>query len=192
MKYLKASDSTVLDTEQGGHLYYLNSVSSSKDNASTLMEWNKTMGHCNFDDLHKLQNVVDSMKITEDQECECVICTEDKMCQFRNREPDERTKAPLEFVHCDLAGPIDPIVRGGVKYALLFVDDFTGIHMVYFLKHKSDTVEAMEKFLADSAPYGKIKRIRSDNGTEFTSNQFQSILRKNAINHETSVPYSPH
>ena len=132
------------------------------------------------------------MKITEDQECECVICTEDKMCQFRNREPDERAKGPLEFVHCDLAGTIDPVARDGFKYALLFVDDFTGIHMVYFLKHKSDTVEAMEKFLADSAPYGKIKRIRSDDGTEFTSNQFQSILRKNAIKHEASVPYSPH
>ena len=39
--------------------------------------------------------------------------------------------------------------------------------MVYFLKQKSDTTVGTERFLADTAPYGSIKRIRSDNGTEF-------------------------
>ena len=48
------------------------------------------------------------------------------MCHIRNLEPDERAKAPLEFVHCDLAGPIDPIARGDFEYTSCFVDDFTG------------------------------------------------------------------
>ena len=65
--------------------------------------------------------------------------------------------------------------------------------MVSFLKQKSDTLEATLKFLADiTRPFGKIKRMRSDNGTEFKSNQFESLLRKNLIKHETSAPYSPH
>lgn len=98
----------------------------------------------------------------------------------------------MEFVHCDLAGLINPVVRDGFKYALCFVDDYTGINMVYFLKQKRDTLEVTQKFLADIAPFGKIKRIRSDNGTEFKSNQFESLLRKNLIKHESSVPYSPH
>ncbi len=33
------------------------------------------------------------------------------MYQIRNREPDQRAKAPLEFVHCDLAGPIEPTAK---------------------------------------------------------------------------------
>ncbi|KAJ8358742.1 hypothetical protein SKAU_G00152670 [Synaphobranchus kaupii] len=45
---------------------------------------------------------------------------------------------------------------------------------------------------ADTAPYGKVKCMRSDNGTEFTSRDFQTLLRKNGIRHETSAPYSPH
>lgn len=61
-----------------------------------------------------------------------------------------------------------------------------------FLKAKSDTVRATEKFIADVEPYGKIKCIRCDNGTEFTSKEFQSLISKNAIRHETSAPYSPH
>ena len=50
----------------------------------------------------------------------------------------------------------------------------------------------MLKFLADSAPYGFVKRLRSDNGGEFVSNEFEDILVKNKIKHERSSPYSPH
>ena len=106
------------------------------------------------------------------------------MCQSRNRKPDEKPNKPLEFVYCDLAGPIDPVAKEGYKYTLSFVDDYTAINIVYFLKQKSDTLEATEKFLSDTAPFGKIKRLRSDNGSEFTS--------KNAIKHEMSTLYSPH
>ena len=50
--------------------------------------------------------------------------------------------------------------------------------MVYFLKCKSDTPKALEQFLADTAPLGTVRRVESDNGTEFTSEKFQSILRE--------------
>ena len=64
--------------------------------------------------------------------------------------------------------------------------------MIYFIRQKSDTFKATEKFLADSAPYGKVKCLRSDNGTEFTSESFQNLLLKHGIKHEKSAPYSPH
>lgn len=123
------------------------------------MEWHKILGHCNLKDVRKLQSVVEGMKITDDKEVDCEVCTEGKMCEFRNRKPDQRATDSLDLVHCDLAGPIDPVARGGFRYALSFVDDYTGIIMVYFLKQKSDTLEATEKFLADVAPFGKVKRI---------------------------------
>lgn len=78
------------------------------------------------------------------------------------------------------------------RFALAFTDDYSGAIFTYFLKAKSDTVKATERFIADVAPYGKIKCIRSDNGTEFTSSAFQSLLCQNAIRHETSAPWSPH
>ena len=64
--------------------------------------------------------------------------------------------------------------------------------LIYFLKAKSDAVQATEKYLADVAPYGTVKCIRSDNGTEFTNKEFQELLKKNKIRHETSCAYSPH
>ena len=132
------------------------------------------------------------MKVTGKNDFKCGICTMDKMSQYRDREPDKRATCPLEFVHCDLTGPIDPAVKDGFRYALSFVDDYSGINMVYFLKQKSDTIEAAERFLADTAPYGTVKHIRSDNGTEFTCKGFKSLLVKYCIKHETSAPYLPH
>lgn len=71
-------------------------------------------------------------------------------------------------------------------------------------KAKSDTVTASEKFLADVAPYGSVKCIRSDNSRvhrkiiflwtpEDPVKNFQfSLLNKNSIRHESSALYSPH
>ena len=152
-------------------------------NTSSIQAWNRILGHCNYGDVRKLEKVVKGMRITNYEEAECEVCTQGKMCQTRNRESDQRASAPLEFVHCDLAGPIEPVAKDGFKYALSFVDDFSGTNMIYFLRQKSDTLEATEKFLADAAPYGKVKRLRSDNGGEFMSYRFKSLLRKRGIKH---------
>lgn len=165
-KSFRAPNSTRFSIKQQGRLFYLNNVSN-QNNATTLVEWHKIMGHCNFNDLRKLQGVVEGMKIVDDRQCDCAICTQGKMCQFRNRKLDKRAQEPLEFVHCDLAEAISPVAKDAFMHVLSFVDDYMGVNTVYFLKHKSDTIEATEKFLADTAPFGKIKQIQSNNGTEF-------------------------
>jgi transposase InsO family protein len=108
------------------------------------------------------------------------------MCQHRSREPDQREKGPPEFVHCDLSGPIEPAAKDGFKYALSFVDDFAGTNLIYFLKQKSDTVDA-----TDIAPFGKVKRIRSDNGTEFTSRKLKHYCVNMQLN-TNPVRHIPH
>ena len=64
--------------------------------------------------------------------------------------------------------------------------------MAYYLKTKCNTIDATKQFLTDSAPFGSIKRLRSDNDTEFTSTEFKSLLVQHKILHERSTPYFPH
>lgn len=52
-KSFRAPNSTMFSIKQQGRLFYLNNVSN-QNNTTTLMEWHKIMGHCNFNDLHKL------------------------------------------------------------------------------------------------------------------------------------------
>ena len=195
---LITKNGTRFDIHVYGKLYYLHTEGESIDKCNAchdVQTWHEILGHCNYDDVLKLQNVVDGMQIKgkacrPEQECE--VCIQGKFVQTRNREPDTRAEAPLQLVHTDLAGPVPNESIDGYKYVQSFTDDYSGAVFVYFLKKKSDAVLATEKFLADVSPYGKVLTLRSDMGTEYTSNDFQTLMRKNKIRHETSAPYSPH
>lgn len=54
-----------------------------------------------------------------------------------------------------MSGPIDPESRDCYKFVLSFTDDYSSTIFVYFLKSKSDTTVATERFYADTAPYEK-------------------------------------
>ncbi|KAL6466287.1 hypothetical protein MHYP_G00264200 [Metynnis hypsauchen] len=201
-------DGRVFNIEVHERLYYLKKVNHLKHNVSASVNdmispdkvnlacdvktWHEIMGRCNVDDVLKLPEVVEGMKITGNEKLDCNVCTEGKFTNTRNGKPESKATKILELVHTDLAGPIEPTSHEGLRYAVSFTDDFSGAVSVYFLKNKSDTTVATEKFLADTAPYGTVKCIRSDNGTEYTGNEFQSLLRERGIRHETSSPYSPH
>ena len=192
---------TTFDIKVYDRLFYLNTVNEENVDIDEchgcydIKTWHEILGHCNYEDVLKLQNVTEGMAIkgkVDISHLTCEVCTEGKFAQSRSREPDAKAKNALDLVHTDLSGPIDPTAKDGFRYTLAFTDDYSGAVFVYFLKSKSDTVKATEKFIADVSPYGKIKCMRSDNGTEYTSSHFQTLLSKNAIRHETSAPYSPH
>ena len=202
---LVEKNGTKVSIEQNGRLYYLNIYEQNEadqckvdddqvSQAQDIYTWHSVLGHCNFEDVIKLQDVVKGMTISGKVEKpkQCNVCTEGKFVNNRSKEPDARAVRPLQVVHTDLAGPIDPVSSEGFKYCIAFTDDYSGTVFTYFLKKKSNTVQAMEKFLADCSPFGKVKCLRSDNGSEFMSEAFQSLLRKKGIRHETSCPYSPH
>ena len=188
-------EGTTFDIQERGKLYYVNSVVNSRQNRRSLNDWHRVLGHCNTRDIAKLDGHVDGFKITDkdvgDYET-CYTCIQGKMFQQRSRKPDKRAENVLDLVHCDLAGPIDPMTKEGYRYVLLFVDDYSGMQMAYFLKHKKHALEATEKYLADVSVFGRVNCIRSDNGTEFVNKQFEALVIRNKIKHELSAPYSPH
>ena len=61
------------------------------------------------------------------------------MSNDRNKTLDSKATKILILVHSDLAGPIHPLAKDGYKYLINFLDDYSGITMLYFLKHKSNT-----------------------------------------------------
>ena len=60
----------------------------------------------------------------------------------------ERTSAPLELIHSDVAGPFPHMSMSQAKYALKFIDDFSRYCWVYFLKHKSEVFGLFKVFKA--------------------------------------------
>ena len=135
------------------------------------------------------------MKIEGATQCKnetCETCILGKSVKDFNRTADERATKPMEFVHADLCGPINPPARDGFRYVIGFVDDYSNASFAYLLKTKDAAAQALERFLADSAPYGTVKRMRTDNGGELIGQEYDQVVIKNKIKHEPSCPHSPH
>ena len=171
-----------------GKLYYLNKICSPKKVMHSLEDCHTIMGHCNVDDILKLEENVEGMQITDRNKFKCEICPLAKMSQSRNRLPDTRATKIQKNVHVDLAEPIDPIAKDNFKYVLGCIDDYSVLIVTYMIKNKSDALKAFEKFIADISPYGNLKYVRTDQGTEFTSGAFESVLTKNKINRQKTSP----
>ena len=185
-------DGTIFNIELHGKLYYVNSVTDKFSKARSLESWHSIMGHCNRKDILSLESAVDGMKISDKSPFDCSTCLQGKMVETRNHNADAKATKRLELVHTDLSGCVTPTSFENSKYCINFVDDYSGLITVYFLKNKSDAAKATARFIADMAPYGKIERLRCDNGTEYTGSEFRELMTANKIKQEFSAPYSPH
>ena len=103
-----------------------------------------------------------------------------------------RSTKVLELIHSDIVGPINPISKGKFRYSMNFVDDYSGAVKTYLLRQKSDAHQALVQFIADVSPYGKIKRLRCGNGTEYICKNFRNVCSNNKIRMKFSSPRSPH
>jgi transposase InsO family protein len=73
------------------------------------------------------------------------------------------------------------------------VDDYSRFTCVFFLQEKSQTQETLKRFLRRAQnEFGLIiKKIRSNNGTEFKNSPIEEFLEEEGIKHEFSSPYTP-
>src|ERR1700733_13405567 len=157
--------------------------------------WHRRMGHLGEDNVRKLARMVEGMVIKSRTEVGvCEACLEGKQHRQPSHQPATRATEPLELIHSDLCGPIDPTTYGGTNYYLLFTDDYTRMTHIYPLKKKS-LADVLEKFREYKPEVEKqtgkvIKRLRTDGGGEYEK-WMGYHLKGSGIIHETTAPYSP-
>ena len=82
---------------------------------------------------------------------------------------------------------------GGCRYFVTFIDDYSRCCKVYFLKHKSEVFEKYKEFdvkVTNQCGYN-IGTLRTDNGGEYLSKEFQAHLTSKGIRHELTIPHTP-
>jgi len=97
------------------------------------------------------------------------------------------------LLHMDLYGTVRVQSRGGKKYILVIVDDFTRFTWNMFLRTKEETVGVLiifAKAIQLKVNY-KIASIRSDHGIEFENAQIEGICADHEIHHNFSTPRTP-
>ncbi|GJR92002.1 retrovirus-related pol polyprotein from transposon TNT 1-94 [Tanacetum coccineum] len=93
----------------------------------------------------------------------------------------------------DLCGPMRVASVNGKKYILVIVDDYSRFTWVKCLRSKDEAPDFIIKFLKMIQVRLKVpvRRIRTDNGTEFVNQTLCEYYEKVDISYETSVACSP-
>jgi hypothetical protein len=159
--------------------------------------WHRRLAHVGMKNLHKLlkgEHILGLTKVHFENDNVCSACQAGKKVGVHHPHKNiMTTERPLELLHMDLFCPIAYISIGGSKYCLVIMDDYSRFTWVFFLQEKSQTQETLKRFLRRAQnEFGlRIKKIRSDNGTEFKNSQIEGFLEEEGIKHEFSSPYTP-
>ena len=167
------------------------------ENKKTLELWHLRLGHLGYDNVKMMseKEIVHGMK-TESSEFnrDCEGCALGKQTRDPfSKKGTEPAAEILDLVHSDVCGPMQITSDGGAKYILTFIDDKSRYTVVYFLEKKSEVLSKFKQYIqmAENFTERKLKRIRSDNGGEYTSNDFENFCKQRGIIHELTVARTP-
>ena len=106
------------------------------------------------------------------------------------RVSHERTSAPLELIHNDIAGTFPHMSTSQAKYVLTFIDNFSRYCWVYFLKLKSEVFYYFKVFkaLVENQSGRKIKILISDNGGEYSKFEFINYCEDSSVSTQNVPP----
>ncbi|KAG8489146.1 hypothetical protein CXB51_017182 [Gossypium anomalum] len=155
--------------------------------------WHTRLGHMSENGMTELskRGLLDGQGICKLNFCEYYVFGKQKRVRFT--KGIHNTKRTLEYIHSDLWGPSKVPSRGGANYILTFIDDFSRKVWAFFLKQKSDVFSAFKswKIMIEKQTGKQIKYLRTDNGLEFCSDEFNRLCKSERIMRHLTVRHIP-
>jgi len=190
------SSAEVIGIREGG-LYKVTNHSASALAHSTVSPselWHRRFGHLHFKALPGLQSMVSGMPhISSDKNEVCKGCLLGKNAKKTFPHSSSKSEEILELIHSDICGPMSSLSLNGFLYYVIFIDDLSRKCWIYFLKLKSEAFIKFKEFkaLIENQTGKRIQILRSDNGGEYESHEFESFCKEAGIKRQLTVPYNP-
>ena len=133
------------------------------------------------------------LEIKEKHEGVCKGCAKGKNTKKTFPSSESKEKGILEIIHSDVCKPMQSSSLSGYVYYVYFIDEFFRKTWIYFRKNKDEVFNKFKEFkaLIENHIEKNIKTFRSNNGREFTSNEFKELCKYSGIKRELSTPYNP-
>ncbi|SGY58053.1 BQ5605_C006g04336 [Microbotryum silenes-dioicae] len=163
-----------------------------------LMEWHRRYGHVPVSSIMELvkSGAVEGLVLTDEKVHDCEPCISSKSRASKFSELATQVTDVLQRVFMDIGFVAeDQVDFQGCKAYLAIVDQYLTAKWTFPLKTKL-AEEVTRVWIAfrqgvEKMTGRKIKRVRTNNGTEFTNKLIGADFQSQGILHETSAPYTP-
>ena len=154
--------------------------------------WHIRLAHMSERGLKELskQGLLKNDKITSLQFCEKFVFG--KAIRHKFNSGRHETKHTLNYVHSDFWGPSQVPSYDGARCFITFIDDYSRRVWVYVLKHKSKAFERFKEWTAlmETQTEKRLKRLKTDNGLEFCSSDFENFCKSKGIARHRTVRHT--
>nr|GEY36190.1 reverse transcriptase domain-containing protein [Tanacetum cinerariifolium] len=159
--------------------------------------WHRHLSHLNFGTInhlprHGLVRGLPELKIKKDHLCSTCAMDKSKKKPYKPKSEDTNQEK-LYLLHMDLCGPMRVVSVNGKKYILIIIDDYSRFTWVKYLRSKDEAPEFIIMLLKMIQVRLKtpVRRIRTDNRTEFVNQTLREYYEMVGISHKTYVARSP-
>jgi transposase InsO family protein len=150
--------------------------------------WHNRLAHVN----EKLVRQMIRRQDLEKERLNCTSCIQGKMARSEFSRSNSKSSRRYELVHTDVCGPFEENAIGEYRYFVTFIDDYSKYCFVYLIRQKSEVFTKFKELYNEAENSGlKISILRSDNGGEYTSKEFDKFLKEKGVTHQFSIPYLP-
>jgi len=152
--------------------------------------WHKSLGHSSKVDNTAYDDGQILPPIPLDFTCESCIMAKSTNTVPPGLIPGNRTTKPFELIYSDLSGKQPIPSYGNSLYYITFIDDYTRIGWIFFLKNKSDAAKTLQEFVKYAERQFKttVLSMMTDNGGEYM--EVSTYLTSQGIKHIRTPPYS--
>jgi len=175
-----------LNIGQAHHMHHLHTAKERQ-----IWLWHRRLGHPSF---HYLKHVLpDLFMNTQISDLKCDTCILAKSHRATYPLSMNKSDTPFALINSDVWGPSPVMNMSGIRWFVIFVDDYTRMTWLYLMKHKDEVLNIFETFHAMvCTQYGAtIKVFRSDNGGEYVNKHLKTYFNQHGLIHETSCSQTP-
>ena len=163
---------------------------------ASMRTWHRRMGHLHLEGIRELarKGMVHGLTISSsDHDRVCEGCAIGKSHRLPLPKMSQTRYERMDLIVADLTGPMKIETWSGKRYALVAVEVSSRYGIVRLLKSKDEAPATLKEIIVmlERQPGQKLKKLRTDNGTELVNDKVEDLCKRNGIIHEMMVPYGP-
>jgi transposase InsO family protein len=154
-------------------------------------KWHHRLGHLSGPWLSALlrRGLLGSVSGRESLD-HCQGCRLKKQVQLPYPSSETVSQRPFDLIQSDVWGPTPFVSKGGYKYYIIFIDDFSCHTWIYFMKHRSETLSIYKNFSAMIRTHfdTPIRVFHANSTGEYLSDALHQVLGEQGTLAQFSYP----